>query len=324
LSYKVLSFGDLRALQISISFKAGARAMGAVLASLVLFPEHVFAHGFAGARFFPATLTTDDPFVADELSLPTFQEFRQPGSPPVKTFDFSWDISKEIFTNLGISLGNGYEIEKPRSMKSSSGFTNLDFSILYQLPKNPEHEFVGSLGLTGELGGTGQKPADSFTTMVPTLYFGKGFGDLPECISLLRPLAITGTFGVAFPTSSATRSESGVDRHPNTINLGIALEYSLIYLQSQVKNVGLRFPFDGLIPLVEFAIQSPLNRGGTGPATGTVNPGVIWSGRYFQIGVEALIPVNEHTGRNIGVIAQLHFYLDDLLPGLFGKPLVGN
>src|SRR5262249_47204397 len=29
-----------------------------------------FAHGFAGKRFFPATLATDDPFVADELSLP--------------------------------------------------------------------------------------------------------------------------------------------------------------------------------------------------------------------------------------------------------------
>src|SRR5450631_3286738 len=28
-------------------------------------------HGIAGKRFFPATLATDDPFVADELSLPT-------------------------------------------------------------------------------------------------------------------------------------------------------------------------------------------------------------------------------------------------------------
>jgi len=29
------------------------------------------AHGLIGKRFFPATLATDDPFVADELSLPT-------------------------------------------------------------------------------------------------------------------------------------------------------------------------------------------------------------------------------------------------------------
>jgi len=29
------------------------------------------AHGVVGQRFFPATLAIDDPFVADELSLPT-------------------------------------------------------------------------------------------------------------------------------------------------------------------------------------------------------------------------------------------------------------
>ena len=34
-------------------------------------PATALAHGFAGKRFFPATLATDDPFVADELSLPT-------------------------------------------------------------------------------------------------------------------------------------------------------------------------------------------------------------------------------------------------------------
>jgi hypothetical protein len=311
----------------SISFEGCTPAViGAVLTSLLLSPEQIFAHGFAGERFFPATLTTDDPFVADELSLPTFQEFREPGSPPSKTFDFSWDVSKEILPNLGVSLGNGYQIQKPSGIKSSSGFTNLDFGLLYQLPKNAEHEFVASVGVTGEIGGTGQKAAgaDSFTTLIPTVYFGKGFGDLPECVSLLRPLAITGTLGISFPTSSVSRSNDSADVHPNALNLGLALEYSLIYLQGQVKNVGLRPPFDRLIPLVEFAIQTPLNRGRTGPATGTINPGVIWSGRYFQLGVEALIPINEHTGRNVGVIAQLHFYLDDLLPGIFGNPLFGN
>ena len=31
--------------------------------------SRAYGHGFAGARFFPATLSTDDPFVADEFSL---------------------------------------------------------------------------------------------------------------------------------------------------------------------------------------------------------------------------------------------------------------
>lgn len=42
-------------------------------------PHPVHAHGFAGARFFPATILTDDPFVADEMSLPTLT--RLPDAP---------------------------------------------------------------------------------------------------------------------------------------------------------------------------------------------------------------------------------------------------
>ena len=37
------------------------------------------SHGFAGARFFPATIATGDPFVADELALPTVAFFKDNG-----------------------------------------------------------------------------------------------------------------------------------------------------------------------------------------------------------------------------------------------------
>jgi hypothetical protein len=83
-------------------------------------------------------------------------------------------------------------------------------------------------------------------------------------------------------------------------------------------------PVDRLIPLVEFAMETPLNRGADGPTTGTINPGVIWAGKYFQVGMEAVIPINEHTGNNVGVIAQLHFFLDDLFPHSIGRPLFGG
>ena len=83
-------------------------------------------------------------------------------------------------------------------------------------------------------------------------------------------------------------------------------------------------PFDRLIPLVEFALETPLNRGAGGQTTGTINPGVLWAGQHFQFGVEAIIPINERTGDNVGVIAQLHFYLDDLFPHSLGRPLFGG
>ena len=42
------------------------------------------------------------------------------------------------------------------------------------------------------------------------------------------------------------------------------------------------------------------------------------------IGAEAVIPVNSRTGSDIGFIAQLHFYLDDLFPHSLGRPLFGG
>ena len=40
------------------------------------------AHCFVGARFFPATLATDDPCVADEMSLPTVSWSKTGDMPP--------------------------------------------------------------------------------------------------------------------------------------------------------------------------------------------------------------------------------------------------
>jgi hypothetical protein len=55
-----------------------------------------------------------------------------------------------------------------------------------------------------------------------------------------------------------------------------------------------------------------------------VNPGILWAGKSFQVGVEAIIPVNTRTGSNVGVIAQLHFFLDDLFPTTLGRPIFGG
>ena len=58
--------------------------------------------------------------------------------------------------------------------------------------------------------------------------------------------------------------------------------------------------------------------------TGTINPGVIWVGDKFQVGVEAMIPVNRQSGSNIGAIGQVHFFLDDIFPNSIGHPIFGN
>jgi hypothetical protein len=160
--------------------------------------------------------------------------------------------------------------------------------------------------------------APDFTTLSPSLGFGKGFGDLPDSMTLLRPIAVTSNFSLDFPT----KTQSAGEPHPNFFNYGFAFEYSLEYLQHHVKDVGLKPPFDRLIPLVELSFTTGLNRGARGNTTGTVQPGIIWAGQHFQIGAEAIIPINGGSGKGLGAIVQLHFYLDDLFPKTLGKPLL--
>jgi hypothetical protein len=246
------------------------------------------------------------------------------------------DIAKRITPLFAIEIGESLTVLNPHEGHATNGFGNLELSGKYQVLKNDAHEAIVSLGLGVEVGRTGSSSigVDSFSTWSPGIFFGKGFGDLPEAVRFLKPLAITGSAGFAIPTSASTRSvtlneqtgesEIEVERHPDVLEWGFALEYSVIYLQSQVQDMHLPAPINRLIPLVEFALETPLNRGEQGQTTGTINPGVIWAGKYFQVGAEAVIPINQRTGNNVGVIAQLHFFLDDLFPHSLGRPLFGG
>jgi hypothetical protein len=98
------------------------------------------------------------------------------------------------------------------------------------------------------------------------------------------------------------------------------------YLKSAVVDLGLPDFFNRLIPLVEGSLQTPVaNTMSSGTVTtGTINPGVIYVGDTYQVGIEAMIPVNRQSGSSVGAIAQLHFFLDDIFPNSIGKPLFGN
>src|SRR5215813_8656245 len=109
-----------------LHFPKSATQVAASLISLVAVPLSAFSHGFAGNRFFPATLATDDPFVANELSLPTFQAIRKPGDQPTKTFDLSADIALKLTPNFGIEIGDGYQFQKAVGSNLRTGFDNLE------------------------------------------------------------------------------------------------------------------------------------------------------------------------------------------------------
>jgi hypothetical protein len=287
----------------------------------LLRPAEAPAHGFAGDRFFPATILTDDPFVADEISLPTLT--RPPtGLDRSQEYDLDIDLSKRITPDLGVTIGQGWRYLQPPGAPAATGLTGLHTGVQYQLLIDGPHEALALAGLTANWAHTGRVAtlgAPDFTTLTPTLDFGKGFGDLPASLPYLRPIAITGNLSFDFPT----KTQSAGIPNPNNFNYGFAFEYSLEYLQHHVKDVGLSAPFDRLIPLVEVAFTTPINRGG-GPTVGTVQPGIIWAGQFAQVGAEAIIPVNRTSGRGFGGLVQLHFYLDDLFPNSIGRPLFGN
>ena len=311
----------------------GIRSFAVLLSALglVVSASAASAHGLIGQRFLPATLAIDDPFVADELSLPTVFHIRNRGSeeaPPTLQTDLSGELSKRLSPNLGVSLGGTYTLLDPIPGDSTSGFDNMEVSLKYVFWKSPAHETLLSAGVSWDVGGTGSRKigAESFDTVTPQLFFGKGFGDLPDAVELLKPVALTGAFGLDFPTrrhnTTYALDDDGnvqIERELNakTFNWGFSVQYSLQYLQSFVRDVGLPRPVSRMIPVVEFAMATPVEGPHAGRTTGTVNPGIIWFGRYLQLGIEAVIPVNTMSGKNVGVLAQIHFYLDDIAPEIF-------
>jgi len=323
-----------------MSIRSTMRVRLAGLGVMLISCSPASAHEIVGNRFFPATIGIDDPGVNDELSLPTVDSFNTGDIPPVRQRDISAEFSKRITEDFAISFGTTYTFLGPidPTVAGANGFQNLDTTFKYRVFKNPEHEFVMSVGLNVEWGGTGSSTvgAESFNTYTPTFYFGKGLGDLPDTVSSLRPIAITGQVGYAIPGKNSTTT-FGIDPNtssltgntefqPRVLNWGLSIQYSMPYLKSSVIDLGLPDIINHLIPLVEASLQTPVSNTLTSGTltTGTINPGVIWVGNKFQVGVEALIPINRQSGSNVGVIAQLHLYLDDIDPHGIGKPLFGG
>lgn len=318
----------------------------AAFAVLALFAARpALAHVVAGVRVFPVTLTFDDPGVNDEVSLPALTYSRSAadgGSGPGHEVDLGFEFDKTITSDTAIIFNDGYDIQQTGGSKTQTGFENLSVTGKWQAYTNADHEFVASLGVIREIGGTGttHTGADRYGSTAPTGYFGKGLGDLP--IGYLRPLAVTGEFSYSiadkalkqfqgssgpggtvvsapFDTGIAGQFNGGDN---NAYSGAISLQYSLPYLQSQVKDIGLPGVVGDLIPIVEFTWTSPASSPSSQGTTWMAAPGVIYLAGWGEIGLEATVPLNRAAGTNVGAVGLVHLFLDDLCPNTIGKPLV--
>ncbi len=291
------------------------RRSTAVITALVLRTLCVsaYAHAIVGMRVFPGTLTFADPGITDELDLNYGRAALSatPGGPSPYVSTTSLADSKTITRRLAITAAGTYQ--GPGGAGAPAGFGNVAIGVDYGLWKSDSEETLITGALNESLGDTGSAGvSNTYSVFSPTLLFGRGLGDLPSRLRMLRPLAVTGIVAANIPSTRAV---------PRSMTWGLSVQYSLPYLQSYVRDIGLHAPFNNIVPLVEFPMQTYTSGPYAGQSLGTINPGFIWIGHYGQIGIEATIPVNRASGRGLGVIMGVGFYFDDIFPHTLGAPL---
>ena len=231
-------------------------------------------------------------------------------------------MSKRITEDFGISIeAYGRPRRQPDHGRVGNSKPRRDISSFKTIPR-----IAMLLGRCdwGSTGAINSGIATPYSVLTPTYYFGKGFGDLPDAAGWLRAFAVTGQIGYQIPSRSFDVVQQTLI--PQVLAWGGSIQYSMPYLKSEILDLQLPDFINHLIPIVEFQMSTPAanNFGNSFVTTGTINPGVIWVGSYFQVGLEAQVPVNAQSGHGIGVLAQLHLYLDDMFPKTIGQPLIGT
>lgn len=316
------------------------KLLSALITALLLTPAaDVEAHGIAGNRYFPGTATFDDPAVADELILPSYSSVKHPLPEGGSALDnsFSGSFARLLTSTIAVGADSTYTLRDRRGFGQRSGFGPTHLNIKGLLFEDDPHETLVSASLSWGVGGLGDKSvgATNFSTFTPGLFAGRGFGDLPDALSWLRPFGVTGALALTVPTS-ATSSMGGSDIGPgrpnrllehnvDSLQWAFALEYSTLYLTDRFTGgPPTAEPLNQWVPLVEFSFDTPIGRGYGQKTIGTVGPGVSYVAETYQLSAEAILPINRQSGSSAGVLFQALFFLDDLVPALFANPVFGH
>ena len=290
---------------------AAIAAGAALLASAA---GDAFGYSASGDRLFPATLVLPQIAPGDEFYI---NEFNLPLSggaagAPSHVNNLTLTYTKTITDRLGLVIDESWTRLDLAGGGSAYGWQNHDMALKYLAVLDPEREFLLSLGVDREVGGTGalKVGASPSGATTPTLFFGKGLGDLD--IGYLRPLAVTGLIGY-----------QAADQKPraNLVTGGFVLEYSVPYLQSKVASLDLPEFLRALTPMTEVAITAPGGKSFGARTTVLLAPGISYAGAGWELAAEALIPTTRATGRGLGITAQLHLSLDYLFSETIGRPL---
>ncbi len=282
-------------------------ALASIAATLAAPAAH--AYTAAGDRIFPALLVLPQIAPSDEAYLTTSTQPTADG----RVSTLAGVYSKSITERWGIQVEDSYSWFGRRRASTVSGWNNAELSLRYLAVVDLDREFLLTVGVHQEFGDSGARRigADPNGATTPTVYFGKGLGDLD--IGYLRPLAIVGNFGY-----EASNGGARADRQVG----GIAIQYSIPYLVSKVEALKLPDFLRSVTPMVEVSYATTTTGPGQSTAV-TVAPGFSYAGEFWEIGVEALVPATHAAGTGVGAMIQFHLSLDFLFPNSIGRPLFG-
>jgi hypothetical protein len=265
---------------------AAVRVLASAMSALAVVPS-ADAHGIAGNRYFPGTLTFDDPAVADELILPNFSSLMHPnGNQNVVDNVLAGAFTRLLTEKLAVSVDSSWIRRNRTSFPQQAGFGLASLTLKGQVFEDDPHEALVAASLSWGIGRLGNQAvgAGGSSALQPGVFFGKGLGDLPDRMAWLRPFGVAGAVTAEFPIS---RRSTTTDIDPatgrlglvptingNILHWGLALEYSTLYLTDRFTGGPPKEePLNQFVPLVEFAFDTPIGRGFGRKTTGTANPG---------------------------------------------------
>jgi hypothetical protein len=116
------------------------------------------AHGIAGNRYFPGTLTFDDPAVADELILPNFSSLAHAnGNGNVVDNIFAGAFTRLLTDKLAVSVDSSWVQRNRTSLPQQAGFGLTSLSLKGQVFEDDPHEALVAASISWGIGRLGNK-----------------------------------------------------------------------------------------------------------------------------------------------------------------------
>ncbi|GEM_PF-3545803 len=179
-------------------------SIGATVAAAVscpiFAPISCNAHAIAGNRFFPSTMTFDDPAVADEFQV-IYDSVRTPlGDGQVTNHIGDFAFARLLTDRIAIGAESGV-IERSWGRVKQTGAMGTSVNIKTNFYRDDLNETLFATSLTYSVANSGSERVGARTSssLQPALFAGQGLGNLPDSVAWLRPIGFVGAAAIEFP-----------------------------------------------------------------------------------------------------------------------------